>query len=129
MSRLTPKNRIPDMIKAAVQVFSRKGYRLTQMEEIAKGANISKATLYYYFKNKAHLFHYILENGVPEESEIPPPPPETASSTTEFDLLELLKRGEDEGCIIGIRPNFGVGTHLENGFPYFVLTQRIEDHR
>ena len=90
--RVTPRNRIPDMIKAAVLVFSRKGYRLTQMEEIAKEANISKATLYYYFKNKAHLFHYILENGVPEESETPPPPPKTASSTTEFDLLELLKR-------------------------------------
>ncbi|GAB4345277.1 MAG: hypothetical protein Kow0099_25380 [Candidatus Abyssubacteria bacterium] len=64
MPRVTPENRIPDIVRAAVEVFSRKGYRLAQMEEIAERAGVSKATLYYYFESKLHLFQYVLENAV-----------------------------------------------------------------
>jgi len=89
--RVTPENRIPDIIKAAAAVFSRKGYRLTQMDEIAREAGISKATLYYYFKNKIHLFHYVLENGIPAEGEAVVPPADVLPKT-EQELLQLLKK-------------------------------------
>ena len=89
--RVTPENRIPDIIRAAAAVFSRKGYRLTQMDEIAGEANISKATLYYYFKNKIHLFHYVLENGVPAKGEAVVPPGDFPPKT-EDELLQLLKK-------------------------------------
>lgn len=89
--RVTPENRIPDIITAAVEVFSHRGFRLAQMEEIAKAANVSKATLYYYFKSKVHLFYYVMENAG-RETEAGLPPPESASIRNETDLLRLLKR-------------------------------------
>lgn len=91
MPRIMPDNRIPDIVNAAISVFALKGYRLTQMDEIAERAKVSKATLYYYFKNKAHLFQYVLENGCPEGVATLPPPGAT-SSLTEKGLLQLLKR-------------------------------------
>ena len=89
--RVMPENRIADIVRAAASVFSRKGYRLTQMEEIAKKANVSKATLYYYFKSKIHLFYYLLENGVPEDG-ASVPPPEDLPRVSESDMLQLLQK-------------------------------------
>jgi AcrR family transcriptional regulator len=93
--RITPENRIPDIVSAAISVFSRKGYRLTQMEEIANEANVSKATLYYYFKSKLHLFQYVLQNS-PQKNEHTPPPA-SSSPKTERDFLQLLRRELKEG--------------------------------
>ncbi len=94
--RITPENRIPDIVRAAIAVFSRKGYRLTQMEEIAEEAEVSKATLYYYFKSKAHLFQYVLQNSNPE-GDGDMPSPESSQPKSERDLLLLLKRRLKEG--------------------------------
>ncbi len=88
--RVMPENRIADILRAAASVFSRKGYRLTQMEEIAKEADVSKATLYYYFKGKNDLFYYLLENGVPEDGTVVAPP-EDSPRLNEKELLELLR--------------------------------------
>ncbi len=63
--RISPENRAREIVMAAIEVFVRKGYRQAQMDDIAKKANVSKGTLYNYFKNKAHLFYFILENGAP----------------------------------------------------------------
>jgi len=89
--RVVPENRIPDIVDAAISVFSRKGYRLAQMDEIALAANVSKATLYYYFKSKAHLFQYVLETGAPDGDGILPPP-ETVIPLSDEELLALVKR-------------------------------------
>ncbi|RJP66999.1 MAG: TetR/AcrR family transcriptional regulator [Candidatus Abyssobacteria bacterium SURF_17] len=89
--RVTPENRIPDIVNAAIRVFRARGYRLTQMDEIAKEAGVSKATLYYYFKSKIHLFYYLLENGAPEDG-APMQPREDCSSIREADLLRLLQK-------------------------------------
>lgn len=66
--RISPDNRARDIVMAAIGEFVRKGYRQTQMDEIAKRANVSKGTLYNYFKSKAHLFYFIVENGPPLEN-------------------------------------------------------------
>lgn len=89
--RVTPENRIPDIVAAAIDVFSRKGYRMTQMEEVAEQAGVSKATLYYYFKSKLHLFQYVLENGS-REGDRNAPPPESSLPRSEDDFLRLLKK-------------------------------------
>ena len=89
--RVMPEDRIPNIIRAAATVFSRRGYRLTQMEEIAREADVSKATLYYYFKGKIDLFYHLLENGVPEDGTVVPPP-EDSPRLTEKELLELLRK-------------------------------------
>lgn len=48
------------ILDAALQVFSRKGYEKTTMDEIAEKAELSKGVLYYYFHNKEDLFYELI---------------------------------------------------------------------
>lgn len=47
------------ILKAARQVFVRKGYEGARMQEIADEAGINKALLHYYFRSKEKLFDKI----------------------------------------------------------------------
>ncbi len=47
--------------EAAIQVFSRKGYHHSKMEEIAMEAGIGKGTIYEYFPSKLQLLQDIME--------------------------------------------------------------------
>jgi AcrR family transcriptional regulator len=38
------------IIKAAIQLFSQKGYDATRVNDIASTANVNKALIYYYLK-------------------------------------------------------------------------------
>jgi AcrR family transcriptional regulator len=51
------------VLEVAVELFSRKGYEATSVQEIAGKAGVSKPVLYYYFKNKEDLFLSILVEG------------------------------------------------------------------
>lgn len=44
------------LLKAAAEVFSKKGFHATKMQEVADGAVVAKGTLYEYFKTKEDLF-------------------------------------------------------------------------
>ncbi|MDD2227780.1 MAG: TetR/AcrR family transcriptional regulator [Candidatus Cloacimonetes bacterium] len=54
------EQRRDDIIEAASQVFFKKGLADATMDEIATQAELSKATLYLYFKNKEELFLTVL---------------------------------------------------------------------
>lgn len=59
-----------DMIlEAGIQVFSKKGYHLAKMEEIAVAAGIGKATIYEYFNSKLQLFQEIMETSLQRYSD------------------------------------------------------------
>lgn len=47
------------ILKAAKEVFSSKGYNTATMEEIADVAELSPGTLYIYFKNKEELHTFL----------------------------------------------------------------------
>lgn len=49
------------IIKAAIDVFAKKGFGSTRMDDIALKADIGKGTIYEYFKNKDDLFFAIYE--------------------------------------------------------------------
>jgi AcrR family transcriptional regulator len=60
------------------------------VDEIAREANISPATLYKHFKSKSHLFHYVMEYGAFVESgEMPSPG--LSSARSEMDLIAFLR--------------------------------------
>jgi AcrR family transcriptional regulator len=44
------------IIKAAITIFSQKGYHRTKIQDISKAAGISTGTFYLYFENKRELF-------------------------------------------------------------------------
>lgn len=52
--------RRPQIIEAAIRVFSRKGYRKAAMPEIAREAGLSVGGVYWYFKGKEDLVIAIL---------------------------------------------------------------------
>jgi AcrR family transcriptional regulator len=58
------ENRKRQIIKAAVQVFSREGYHNARMEEIAQVAGIGKGTIYEYFNSKVELFKEMMERSM-----------------------------------------------------------------
>ncbi|HED09320.1 MAG TPA: TetR/AcrR family transcriptional regulator [Caldithrix abyssi] len=45
-----------DIIDAAERLFFKKGYENTTMDQVAEEAELSKGTLYLYFKNKEDLY-------------------------------------------------------------------------
>lgn len=52
-----------DIIDAAEHVFFSKGWQSATMDDVAEAAELSKATLYLYFKNKEELYAAILARG------------------------------------------------------------------
>ena len=51
-----------EILRVAETLFADKGYAATTTREIADGAGVRKAVLYYYFSSKAHLYETITEN-------------------------------------------------------------------
>lgn len=58
------KKRYREILSVAEIIFIRDGYSATTMDNIAEKAELSKATLYSYFKNKEQLFYSILESKI-----------------------------------------------------------------
>lgn len=50
------ENRRQNIINAAKQLFSEKGYAATGLREIAEKAGVSLGNIYNYFKNKEEIF-------------------------------------------------------------------------
>lgn len=50
------------IIEAATMIFIQKGYAGTSMDLIAQESNVSKMTIYKYYKNKADLFSSIMKS-------------------------------------------------------------------
>ena len=52
------------IVDAAIVTFSKHGYDRTKMDNIAETSNLSKGTIYLYFKSKEELFFAISENNI-----------------------------------------------------------------
>jgi TetR/AcrR family transcriptional repressor of uid operon len=52
------------IVQSAVDCFSKYGFDRTRMDDIAQTADISKGTVYLYFKSKEDLFYAICENNL-----------------------------------------------------------------
>ena len=53
-----------EIIDAAERLFFVRGYEEVSMDEIARGVELNKATLYLYFKNKEALFAAVVLRGI-----------------------------------------------------------------
>jgi len=79
--RPLPEDRLEDLIRAAAAVFSRRGYRRTQMAEVAREMGVSPGNLYNYVEGKDALFYLVLRRGFGERpGEQPPELPVTGAS-------------------------------------------------
>lgn len=85
--------------KAALRVFSQKGYTAATMDEIAAAAGLSKAGVYFYYPSKEDLFKAALENSPgfsALETAVKPLPAglEGTLSSLAFTYLKLFKNEE-----------------------------------
>ena len=78
-----------EILEAAITVFKQNGYEKATTKKIAKEADVSEGTLYYYFENKRDilitLFKILIENITANLNKVP-----TASNE---DLSKLLSKG------------------------------------
>ncbi|MBV9060467.1 MAG: TetR/AcrR family transcriptional regulator [Pseudonocardiales bacterium] len=62
--RLSSEARREELLEAALQEFSGRGYYLTQMEHVAARAGVSKALVYQHFPSKEELFAAVTQQVV-----------------------------------------------------------------
>lgn len=56
--------RYRDILNAAFEEFSSRGYEATRLDDVAQRAGIAKGTVYLYFKNKEMLFRAVLRSQI-----------------------------------------------------------------
>jgi AcrR family transcriptional regulator len=89
------------ILKAARRVFFERGLPAASMDEIAETAELSKGTLYLYFKSKEDLYVSLLEEGLAilrrmfEDVEARPLPADEALHQIGFTYYEFFKQYPD----------------------------------
>lgn len=53
-----------EIVDAAEKVFFTRGYGNSTMDDVAKEVELSKGTLYLYFKSKEEVYHAIVQRGI-----------------------------------------------------------------
>jgi AcrR family transcriptional regulator len=53
-----------EIIEAAFLEFSKNGYAMTALDQVAERAGVTKGTIYVYFENKEHLFLSMVHEAV-----------------------------------------------------------------
>jgi AcrR family transcriptional regulator len=71
--------------EAALDLFSKKGFRATTMEDIASAVSIARVTLYDYYKSKEDIFYSLVDDIVED------PRTEVLSGTVKKQLETLAK--------------------------------------
>lgn len=52
------------IFETSMQLFARKGYDATSIEEITATVGVAKGTLYYHFSSKEEIFNFLVEEGM-----------------------------------------------------------------
>jgi AcrR family transcriptional regulator len=53
-----------EILDAAVQIFSQKGYHASSMQDIANAVNLQKASLYHHFSSKQEILAMLLDQSL-----------------------------------------------------------------
>lgn len=80
--------KIKRIMESALRIFARSGYRETKTDEIAQAANVSKGTLFHYYKNKANLYLETLRSSISRVSQAA----DYSVWTDSKDLVEMVVR-------------------------------------
>ena len=52
------------IFETSMNLFAKKGYEATSIEEITSVVGVAKGTLYYHFSSKEELFYFLIEEGM-----------------------------------------------------------------
>ena len=70
MTKTVRRNRDQEVIDAAIQVFSRKGYAAASMQDVADAVGLLKGSLYHYIDSKEDLLFRIFDESHRQAMEI-----------------------------------------------------------
>ena len=99
MARTVPEGRFTQLIEVATKTFVSRGYRLTQMSDVAEALGVAKGTLYGYVASKEALFDAAVrfadgEGTLPEPGALPLPTP-AAGSTVQYIQRRLMEEASE----------------------------------
>lgn len=113
MARAIPEGRFTRLIEVATKTFVLRGYRLTQMSDVAEALGVAKGTLYGYVESKEALFDAAVrfadgQDTPPEPGELPLPTPE-AGSTVQYIQRRLLQEASELELVAVLSRPAGAG--------------------
>ncbi len=119
------ERRRAEIIEAAYEVFSRKGYSATGIADIAERLGMGHGTFYRYFKNKRDILDQVVDYGVERiVSELELETPEPAKTLDEF-REQLRHIGERLFALLDAEPGLGQVVMLEATSIDEEMTQRV----
>jgi len=90
--RRRPPDALHHLIAAALRVFAEKGYRRTQMVDVARAMGVSPGTLYGYVTGKEALFHLVVDRAFATDAAPTGPPLPIAPPAPGATLARLRER-------------------------------------
>jgi AcrR family transcriptional regulator len=97
MARSIPEGRFSQLIEVATKTFVARGYRLTQMADVAEALGVAKGTLYGYVESKEALFDAAVrfaDNPPSTPGNLPMPTP-AAGRTVQYIQTRLLEEARE----------------------------------
>ena len=97
------QDRLDRVVQAATRVFAAKGFRRTQMADVAAELGVSAGNLYNYFESKDALFHACLVAASPARPKMPtgPLPLRTPSQAATRKVISAGLAAIREGSALG----------------------------
>ena len=68
MNQLLKDQRKEQILSAALNVISKKGYDQSRMDDIVTKSNLSKGAIYWYYKSKKEIYLSLIDHWVSEYS-------------------------------------------------------------
>src|SRR6188472_1924449 len=84
-----------DIVRAALELFARKGFRGTTTRDLATHAEVNEAIIFRYFNTKEELYRAILEDRVSHSRELPC-----------AEIEELANTGDDQAFLEALGQRF-----------------------
>jgi AcrR family transcriptional regulator len=99
VARSIPEDRFARLIEVATKTFVARGYRLTQMSDVAEALGVAKGTLYGSVESKEALFDAAVRfadghGAVPASNALPLPTP-AAGSTVQYIQTRLMDEARE----------------------------------
>jgi AcrR family transcriptional regulator len=69
MRESVKENKREQILKAAIELFTKKGFEMTNVESIARRAKIAKGTFYNFFDKKEDVLLYFLDKEISKSSD------------------------------------------------------------
>lgn len=79
-----------EILEAALELFTEKGFSATRITDVARQAGISKGTLYLYFENKEAIFRAVVQEMIAPQLEREEALVEAYQGPTEVLLREMI---------------------------------------